>query len=166
MWFLRSCCTLNSHDLFFHSFLESEEGTILFWNDLLLSAEDSKVYEQMNEYRFLSLFFSTRNENKIISVVLLLRYLPIQCCVCAHSMCDPSRPSLGGVHQTKHIILALLHKRWQTNRRDETRGDVWCGSGTGWVGELGVVVRTMKYKLANMHYLLRPYKKCGSVKQI
>jgi len=127
MWFLRSCCTLNSHDFFFHPFLESEEGTIFVWNDLLLSAEDSKVYEQMNEYRFLFFFFflffrPKRKQDHIHCIIT----------------CDPFRPSLGGgVHQTEHIILALLYKRWQTNRPDETRRDVWCGSRTGGGGGVG-----------------------------
>jgi hypothetical protein len=87
----------------------------------------------MNEYRFLflSFFFPPQKRKKIISIVLLLPYLPIQCFVCAHSMCDPFGPSLSGVHQSERIILALLCKRWQTNRPDETRCDVWCGSGAG-----------------------------------
>jgi len=158
MWFFEVMLYTQFTWFFFHLFLESEEGTIFVWNDLLLSAEDSKVYEQMNEYRFLFFFFSfffrpKRKQDHIHCIIT----------------CDPFRPSLGGgVHQTEHIILALRYKRWQTNRPDETRRDVWCGSRTGGVwGESGVVVvRTMKYKLANMHYLFSPYKKCGSVKQI
>ncbi len=94
-----------------------KERNNVVWNDLLLSAEDSKVYEQMNEYRFLFFFFRPKRKQDHIRCIITALSADTVLCVCAHSMCDPFRPSLGGgVHQTEHIILALLHKRWQANR--------------------------------------------------
>jgi len=141
---------------FFQPFLEKwkRNGTMLFGMIYYCQRKIAKCMSKWMNTDFSFFLFRPKRKQDHIHCIITALSADTVLCVCAHSMCDPFRPSLGGgVHQTEHIILALLHKRWQANRArwDEAWCLVW-GAGVGRRVSQELLFVLWNISFANMHY--------------